>query len=644
MSRRRAQGAVRGPASALTSFLAGLGVETPTTLTTWGNTRTLNPNPNQDQHATDGTALTGESAEHLPHLAHDGPMMDPGETLDPAGAVTARNVVAGPTEAGDGIPTPEKAKGKGKATGTKRKASEAAYNSDSPDAPGPSKRNRAASVDSDDLDGPVGPSSPVLASVGIRKLNNGVIGAAAAGATKNLTALKAIGEFMDCGECGEKFTVTAYTKEHPTQASSWLCVECCYVLGIDPFAKAKKAAPKKKAAKKEDRGKVVSYEDRKGVVSLGDICIQLIGRYIEDVEQLGDIGGVNMDKVCKIISKSRRLTPEAAALFYSADRTELAMYDCTRLVHDSFLALARLCPNLTSLHLHLCGQLMTDSLIAFGKSLKSLTRIELFAPFLVRKEGWIDFFKQRNASLQGFLITQSPRIDLETIETMVDNCPNLTELQLAEIGMMQDDFLIPIGKLDKLQSLDLSSPGTPLSDDAVVTLLSKVGTNLVSLNLSDNSELGDMSLISIAKYCPSLKQLYLRNCVEFTDEGVTAFFDALKASNHPGLEVIDLEKGHELKAASLKALIAHSGPTIEKLSLLGWKEVEKQALGEIGTCKRLKELNIGWCRCLTDFEVKDILEGCDEIKVVKVWGCNQLTDAIPRKKGVKVIGVETHSI
>jgi DNA repair protein RAD7 len=34
---------------------------------------------------------------------------------------------------------------------------------------------------------------------------------------------------------------------------------------------------------------------------------QLIGKYIEDVEALGNIGSKSMDKVCKIISKSRRL-------------------------------------------------------------------------------------------------------------------------------------------------------------------------------------------------------------------------------------------------------------------------------------------------------------------------------------------------
>jgi DNA repair protein RAD7 len=57
-------------------------------------------------------------------------------------------------------------------------------------------------------------------------------------------------------------------------SSTWLCVKCCYDLGIDPFAKIKKV-PKKKAPVKEDRAKVVHYEARKGVAPLGDICIHV---------------------------------------------------------------------------------------------------------------------------------------------------------------------------------------------------------------------------------------------------------------------------------------------------------------------------------------------------------------------------------
>ena len=87
--------------------------------------------------------------------------------------------------------------------------------------------------------------------------------------------LKGVGEFMDCGECGKKFTVTVYTKEHPAQPMTWLCVDCCYALGVDPFAKPKKAAAKKGAAKKDDRSKVVHFETRKGALTLGDICIKV---------------------------------------------------------------------------------------------------------------------------------------------------------------------------------------------------------------------------------------------------------------------------------------------------------------------------------------------------------------------------------
>lgn len=100
---------------------------------------------------------------------------------------------------------------------------------------------------------------------------------------------------------------TAYTKPRPK--GGYLCVSCCYALGIDPFAKDKSKAkkpPPKKAAAKEAR-QVTRFEDRRGASPLGELCIQIIGKYIEDVEQLGDIGHVNMDKVCRIISKGRLL-------------------------------------------------------------------------------------------------------------------------------------------------------------------------------------------------------------------------------------------------------------------------------------------------------------------------------------------------
>lgn len=119
MSRRRAQGGtVRGPASALTSFLAvslhiqkekfkangkGLGVEPSAPLTTWGDTSTLD------------TGANGDADGEENHLAPDGPVLTEGEGLDPAGAVTARTVEAGPSQVGEGTPEPSPKKRKGRA-------------------------------------------------------------------------------------------------------------------------------------------------------------------------------------------------------------------------------------------------------------------------------------------------------------------------------------------------------------------------------------------------------------------------------------------------------------------------------------------------------------------------------------------------
>lgn len=142
-------------------------------------------------------------------------------------------------------------------------------------APAPKrKRARAWSVDSDDLDGDFTPdsvsasgtSTPAVPTPGARP-----------------GPMKSVGEFMNCGECGSKFTVvgvmrdrltqTAYTKEHPKRTMTYLCTKCCPKLGIDPYAKAKK--PRKAPAKKEARAKVVHYEVVKGAPALADLCIKV---------------------------------------------------------------------------------------------------------------------------------------------------------------------------------------------------------------------------------------------------------------------------------------------------------------------------------------------------------------------------------
>jgi len=75
----------------------------------------------------------------------------------------------------------------------------------------------------------------------------------------------------------------------------------CHKCGAVEQAAAAKEAPKRKRTKLgKGTAKMIleGKEDRIG--KLQDACIKVIAKHIHDVEALGDIGTVNMDKVCQL--------------------------------------------------------------------------------------------------------------------------------------------------------------------------------------------------------------------------------------------------------------------------------------------------------------------------------------------------------
>lgn len=273
------------------------------------------------------------------------------------------------------------------------------------------------------------------------------------------------------------------------------------------------------------------------------------------------------------------------------------------LLPESYTTLADLCPNLTTLRLQYCGQLKADGLIRISRL--PLKTIELYGPFLVREDGWKTLFE--NCDLDSFLITQSPRFDLGIMQHLVDHCPNLQHLRLEEIGKFDDEFLPLIAQLP-LKTLDISSPSLHLTDQNFV-----LPPSVESLTMIDHHELTDAILPTIAKL--PLHTLKLSLMPELTDEGVATLFKSL-----PNLTHVDFEKGHDLSDAALNALIDTSSESLVDLSILGWREVSSTALGQLTRCTKLKRLNLGWCRQVTDFLLKDVLDACPDIETIYVWG------------------------
>ena len=289
-------------------------------------------------------------------------------------------------------------------------------------------------------------------------------------------------------------------------------------------------------------------------------------------------------------------------------------------------------PNLVNLRLDFCGH-MDDSVIsAWARSLPNLKRLELLGPFLVRAPAWQAFFKE-GPNLEGFLITQSPRFDVECVRVLVESYTNLKELKLQEIGQLSDEFmecLKPLG--DQLTSLNLSDPGNgeAVSEKVLIELLEAVGTSLEHLDLSSHLNITDALLFrGIKPHVRKLSSLVLVNTPDLTDAGVAEFFDNWKGTP---LSRLSLRRNHNLADAALGAVLNHSGTQLTHLDINGWKDTSEEALKEIpAIATNLKRLDVGWCRAVDDWFVKSVLEQCGDVEELKVWGCQRITENCARK-------------
>lgn len=316
------------------------------------------------------------------------------------------------------------------------------------------------------------------------------------------------------------------------------------------------------------------------------------------------------------------------AIYFS--RIEFRLKTATELGPNAFCALASLNPSLESLRIDFCGKINDEAIKFWGVHLSTIKRIELLGPFLVKPEAWQTLF-EGCPQLTGFLITQSPRFDIECMANLAHHCPNITELRLSQIGKMSDEFLGYVSEFKNLTSLDLSSdPATSLGTDAIITLLNEIGSNLTHLNLSKNDLLTD-ELFSegLAPNARILTSLVLEEFPEITDAAVGAFFSS--TTNKP-MHRISLRRNHELADDALIGLLKHSGATLTELDINSMRTTSNDALLAIGMqVPGLKTLDIGFCRQVDDFVVKSVLDGCKEIKDIAVFGCNKLTDNCPRK-------------
>ncbi|CCG83689.1 protein of unknown function [Taphrina deformans PYCC 5710] len=430
----------------------------------------------------------------------------------------------------------------------------------------------------------------------------------------------AAGQIEFCAECNCRFTVTVYNK---ATDEGLLCSACGSA--DTPGKVVAKAKPR--PATKKKRAKAVLDGDTDKVPKLQDLTIKCIARHIEDIEMLGDIGHVNMDKICQIISRNRSLTNETIQLFLDASLKNLSLYDCAKINPQRLTQVAHMCPHLEHLRLHMVGQITDPVLMTYAK-LANLRSLSLRGCFLITVSGWSTFFETVASRLQHLEISDSSRFKAETAAALVKHCPNISELTLSKLTHLDDPGILHLASLSHLTALDISHAGANVSDETIITLLQHVGGSLESLNISGLRELTDATLTDgILKYCTRLQHLYLNELDLLTDDGVASLFNGW-SGNSP-LLTVELERCPLVHDKGVAAILAHSGANLRRINLNSLDELTHEGIlriSESNVIPQCEVLDVSWIRAVDDLVLRRLLANAKALKKLLVWGNNRVTE------------------
>ncbi|KAF9970414.1 hypothetical protein BGZ73_006873 [Actinomortierella ambigua] len=440
-----------------------------------------------------------------------------------------------------------------------------------------------------------------------------------------------------CSRCRARFTIKAGTVPVTDDSGGILCPTCVGT-EANPSASASKPKPAKRPRRKAQKQEIERY-----IPTLQDLCIKKIAEYIEDVEAFGDISDISMDKICKIICRNRSLSNKTLPLFLDPRHIDVSFYDCTEIAPEALQSIASFCPDIRSLQLTYCGRITDDVINYYAKHLTQLKKLSLTGPFLVTDAAYADFFRTVGSRLEQFDLDHSARFNISAMESLATHCPHLKQLTLGDCMHLSDNWLPWIAKLNKLESLTIRNPEHDLSTDLMIDILKAVGGNLQNLELTNCASLEDKILSEgVRELCPNLRRLTLASCEELSSEAFVSLFTDWKANS--GLLHVDVSGCVGLKDEALEAIVTHNAHALETLNLSNDDELTSDGLKPLLRCEYLKRLDVSWVRAFDDELMGALIKAAPKLNQVTVWGDHRLTEYCPTRPGLRIVGREADYI
>jgi DNA repair protein RAD7 len=295
----------------------------------------------------------------------------------------------------------------------------------------------------------------------------------------------------------------------------------------------------------------------------------------------------------------------------------------------------------------MCGQLSNESFKYLHDKLGNLRSLHLDGPFLINKNTWISFLEELGPRLEEFEVRNTYRFDGEIISNMVLNCPNLTHLAMSRLSGMTEDAAIHIlADLPKLKHFEYSFPSDvndPVTDDAMITILNSVGSQLETLIVDGCVNLTDRFLrLGVGPCCGKLRTLSMKGLDQITSEAIESLFTNWSVNS--GMERLSVQRCIGVQDNGLKAIINHSAETLVDLDINSLQLVTKDSLSHLTRCIHLSSLDAGFVRAMDDALVESIVNSCASLGLIMVYGDPGITASCRVKRGTRLIGRQSDSI
>ncbi|EKX52059.1 hypothetical protein GUITHDRAFT_133804 [Guillardia theta CCMP2712] len=362
---------------------------------------------------------------------------------------------------------------------------------------------------------------------------------------------------------------------------------------------------------------------------------------------LGSILPEMKAKICELLGKKRKLSPEILPIFTDKETSILALPDCSKIGEGDLEKAFERCQGseLEVLNLVYCGRALSDRLLEkVCKNSLNLHTLILGGCYRLSDAG-ISSAVKALPRLRVLELSDCLNISICALRSISSLADTLESLSLKNSSQLDAEAFLQLGALKNLKRLNLSGC-RGLSDTIVELIADSCGETLTELDLSFLPDSGfsaepvsckmtDASLSYLGRKCRKLTRLVLRNVETISDEGVKELcqgcphlleldFSRCKCIGDEGVQAI------ASRCCSLTRLTLNSaGSTIldedSQVTTYSITDASLLALHQHST-KTLEYLDMSWCRGITDEGLGNLVDEAHNLRELYLRGCAQITD------------------